>query len=79
MYRLFHFRYRRETEDSFTTMKDATQTACTQIRSSVPFDEANVTMSLLDETQRGQHRTNDDGVDGGAGQRSIGNVAASQI
>ena len=78
-YRLFHFRCRRETEDSFTAMKDATQTAYAQIRSSVPFDEANVTMPLLDETQRGQHRTNDDVVDGGVGQYSIGNVAASQI
>ena len=79
MYRLFPFRCDRKTEDSFTTMKDATQAACTQIRSSVPFDEANVTTPLLDETQRGQHRTNDDAVDGGAGQHSIGNVAASQI
>ena len=79
MYRLFHFRCRRETEDSFTAMRDATQTAYTQTRSSVPLDEANVTMPLLDETQRGQHRTNNEVVDGGVGQHSIGNVAASQI
>ena len=64
MYRLFHSRCRREREDSFTAMKDPAQTTYTQIRSSVPFDEANATMPLLD-----------DALDGGVG----GNIAASQI
>ena len=67
MYHLFHSRCRREREDSFTAMKDAIQTY-TQIRSSVPFDEANTTMPLLD-----------DALDGGVGRHSIGNVEASQI
>ena len=36
-------------------------------------------MPLLGETRGGQHRTDNDAVDGGGGQHSIGNVAASQI
>ena len=59
-------------------MKDA-KTACKQIRSSVPFDEVNVMVPLLGETQGGQHRTNSDAVDGEGGQHSIGNVKGSQI
>ena len=77
MYRLFHSRCRREREDCFTAMKDATQTAYTQIRSSVPFDEANVTTALLGERPGGQHRTNDNAVDGRVGQHPIGNITGS--
>ena len=42
-----------------------------------PFDEANVTTALLGERPGGQHRTNDNAVDGRVGQHPIGNITGS--